>query len=234
MPDDQGAQPSSAQTDDYRGAQQLQKLKEELQRRIIGLRRMSNVFLAFAIFVLVAGAAVLIFYANYIARLTLSPPETAAAQYDKAMVAQKRLGEQHEALNRQEKEIINEAEVVGPRNEAIRQINAEMTTAEDDVLQHCDKHTLSENKSVDYDFFKVTPSPYSNEYEFVLSSGRTVSFENLNSANDCNKHFSEYQTKVRQYFEHINKINSETFKSLNINRHNKSEQLQPIVNNSHK
>jgi hypothetical protein len=74
MPDDQGVQASSAKIDDSRGAQQLEEIKRRLGRRVLCVRILAYVFLTLAIFVLAGGAAVFGF-ANYIARLTLSPPQ---------------------------------------------------------------------------------------------------------------------------------------------------------------
>src|SRR5271169_6368587 len=134
----QAVQLNSAQSDDYRGARQLQKLKKRLRRRVRRLRILAYVFFVLAILVLVGGAAVF-GYANYIARLTLSPPQTASAQYDMATAAKKRLSEQQAALGNQRKEILNVAVITGPANEKMEKIEAEYRVLEDDILQHCPK-----------------------------------------------------------------------------------------------
>jgi type VI protein secretion system component VasK len=118
MPDDQGVQPSSAQIDDYRGAQQLQKVKRRLRRRVVRLRILAYVFLTLVILVLAGGTAAFAF-ANYIARLTLSPPQTAASQYAKLMDDKRRQSEQLDALDRKQQEILNQAVIIDPYNEKL-------------------------------------------------------------------------------------------------------------------
>jgi hypothetical protein len=103
--DELAAQPNYAQSDDHKGARQLQELKDRLRSRVDSLRKQAHVFLGLAIAVLIVGVAIF-GIAKYIARLTLSFPETTAAQYDKAMAAQKRLVEQQQELNKKEKKLL--------------------------------------------------------------------------------------------------------------------------------
>jgi hypothetical protein len=180
--------------------------------------------------VLVGGAAVF-GYANYIARFTLSPPQTAAAQYDRAIAAEKMLSEQLAALGRQIKEIINEDDVSGPRIEEIRQIKEKSMVLEDDILLHCGKHKFDKidfYSDFGFQHLQVTPSPYSNWYILMLPSDRVVSFESLSLANDCHNHFAEHETEITQNYTKMANIRLEISKILNGNRYNKSEELKPI------
>ena len=179
MPDDQAVQPSSAQIDDYRGVRQLQKLKRRLRRRVGRLRTLAYVFLILAILVLVSGTAAFAF-ANYIARLTLSSPQTAASQYAKLTADRERLNEQHVALNSQEEEILNEAAIKGPYNDKISTIKAEYMSLEEDILRKCPATILSNfiDPEVGFGFgsrperLRVTPHGRIGYYGFMLPSGK--------------------------------------------------------------
>jgi hypothetical protein len=200
MPDDQAVQPSSAQIDDYRGVRQLQKLKRRLRRRVVHLHILAYVFLALAILVLVGGAAVF-GWANYIARLTLSPPETAASQYTKLTADRQRLSEQQVALNKQRQEILNESAIRGSYDDKIAKIKAEYMSLEEDILRNCPKAIL--NNFIDPDAsvpfwndqaIKVTPRG-AGDYGFRLPSSKTVLFEDLDLATECQNHFAEHKEK---------------------------------------
>jgi hypothetical protein len=228
----QALQLNSAHSEDYRGARQLQKLKKRLRRRVRRLRILAYAFLVLAILVLAGGAAVF-GYANYIARLTLSPPPTASAQYDMATDTNKRLSEQLAALNNQREEILNEAVITAPANEKMENIKAEYRVLEDDILQHCPKKTL--NNFIDPDFgfgwsdasMTVRPSPLF-DYRFGLPSGRSVSFESLDLANDCRNHFEEHREEIIRYTRRWLEVANQRNKMLEENSKSKFEKLAPI------
>jgi hypothetical protein len=235
MPDDQAVQPSSAQIDDYRGARQLHKLKRRLRRRVVRLSILAYVFLTLAILVLVSGTAAFAF-ANYIARLTLSSPQTAASQYAKLTAEGERLNEQHAALNRQEAEILNEAAITGPYNEKISTIKAEYMSLEEDILRNCPKAILNNfiDPEVGFGFgsgperLRVTPQGRIGYYGFMLPSGKRVSFEGLNLANECQNHFEEHKEKIIEYTRQVQALSTEQSTILQENRQNKSPELVPI------
>jgi hypothetical protein len=233
MPDDQAVQPSSTEIDDYRGARQLQKLKRRLRRRVNRLRTLAYVFLILAILVLVSGTAAFAF-ANYIARLTLSPPQTAASQYAKLTADRKRLSEQLVALQRQQQEILNEAAIIGPYNDKMANIKAEYMPLEEDILRNCPKAILHDNIDPEEVFFgwsdriKVTPGPRIGEYGFTLPSGKSVSFEGLDLADACQYHFAEHKEKIIQYTREVQDLYADRGKILAENRNKKSPELGPV------
>lgn len=220
MPNDQGVQPSSAQIeDDYRGAQQLQKVKRRLRRRVVRLRILAYAFLTFVILVLVGLIAVFAF-ANYITRL-ISPPETAASQYAKLMDDRKRLGEQLDAVNRKQQEILNEGVILGPYNEKIAKIKAEYMPLEENILRNCPKATLNDYKHLPEDapFFgwddrmMTVTDLDAGGYGFGLPSGKLASFENLDLANECKNHFVEHKNEIIQSTKEFDAINREKIKT---------------------
>jgi len=218
MPDDLAVQPSSAQIDDYRGARQLQKLKRRLRRRVVHLRIQAYSFLALAIFLLLGGVAVF-GWANYIARFTLSPPQTAASQYEKLTADRKRLGEQRVALDKQQQETL--ATITGPYTEKIAKIKAEYMPLEEDILRNCPKAILNNyiDSETAFGWFdqKVTSGPRIGDFGFRLPSGKSVSFEALDLANECRSHFEEHREKLIQYTRNVQGINAEQVKIIQEN-----------------
>ena len=233
MPDDQAVQPSSAQIDDYRSARQLQKLKRRLRRRVGRLRTLAYVFLMLAILVLVSGTAAFAF-ANYIARLTLSPPQTAASQYAKLTADRKRLSEQDVALNRQQEEILNEAAIIGPYNDKIATIKAEYMSLEEDILRNCPTSILNNIIDPEVGFgwapnrLRVTPQGRIGYYGFTLTSGKSVSFKGLDLANECQHHFEEHKEKIIEYTKQVQDLSTEQYTILQENRNKKTPELVPI------
>jgi hypothetical protein len=242
MPDDQAVQPT-AQIDDDRGVRQLQKLKRRLRRRVVRLRILAYGFLMLAILLLLSGVAVF-GYANYIARLTLSPPETAASQYTKLMADKERLSDQQVALNKQQQEILNDAAIEGPYNERLAKIIAEYMLLEEDILRNCPKAIVHDYRDPGEVFdgwsdgIKVTPGPRFGDYGFRLPSGKSVSFEgsdlansdlaNSDLANECQNHFAEHKEKIIQYTRQVYDIYVERSKILEENRNKKSSELVPV------
>jgi hypothetical protein len=222
MPDDQAVQSSSAQIDDYRGARQLEKLKSELRCRVVRLRRQAYWFLAIAIFLLLGGVAVF-GWANYIARFTLSPPETAASQYEKLTADKKRLTEQLDALNKQRQELLNVAAITDPYNEQIVKIKDEYM---EDILRNCQKAILDKYPQPDDLIFGWSDpamqvrqfGQIGDDYRFTLPSGKSVSFEDLGSANECKNHFVEHRKEIIQYTKGVQDIEAERNKMLGENR----------------
>jgi hypothetical protein len=236
MPDDQAVQLSSGQIDDYRSARQLQKLKRRLRRRVVLLRIGAYIFLALAIFLLLGGVAVF-GWANYIARFTLSPPQTAASQYEKATADRKRLSEQQVALNRQYKDILNDAAIIGPYKEQIAKIKAEYMPLEEDILRNCPKAILRNYIDIAPfgppafgwwpDRMSVTPGDRIGDYVFTLPSGNRVSFEGLDLANECQNHFAEHKEKIIQYTRNVQDLEFDQNKIIEENRKKKSPELEP-------
>jgi hypothetical protein len=200
---------------------------------VVLLRTQAHGFLALAILLLLGGVAVF-GWANYIARFTLSPPLTAASQYEKLTADKKRLGEQLAALKKQQQEILNDAAIIGPYDEKIAKIKAEYMPLEEDILRNCPKATLNNYVDPERTFgwwpgrMNVTPGPRIGDYGFTLPSGKSVSFEGSDLAHECENHFEEHKETIIQYMRNVQDLFNEKSKIMLEHRNKKSPELAPL------
>jgi hypothetical protein len=211
---------------------QHRELAERFNQRALRLRKRADIYLGIIIAVLVVGVTAFVL-ANDIASLSFRP-QTAEAQLSAVTAAIQENKKNREVLANQIEAIQGTSTISAPFDSKIKRAKADYSTFEDSVLAQCANISNTSDgvragpRSVDA--IVVTPSYQTiGEYEFSLPQGKTISFSNAQSAQQCAGQFVAHTNEINEHLREMSNLNVNKIRAVEENEEHTKSQTAPLL-----